>query len=352
MKKINQILITLFLTIEGFWLRPVAALAQTDSDITTAPINLKPTGISNITENLTPASLVAGGIKLILLLAALLFFFMLVIGGIQWIISGGDKTKSEEARKRITSALVGSIASFIAVFLAPGNAIRQSLLPKPPQPFQIILLSFRFATGFLRGTLKGAPIPNLFSLIVPALVVYILHAGSTSIKSKQPLWIALLAVPVTAYLLVVCICAPSVYAESAYPEARALLPAQFILTGALVAEGALFGSFFRQLISTLKLKPTSFVLLVTLLLGLSSLYPLRMAKLITAVIPEYRERALLWDQRDDTIRTARDEGIADIEVKALDSFGGLMELGPDSNLWVNRCAAAFYGVNSITATSP
>ena len=252
----------------------------------------------------------------------------------------------------LTSALVGSIASFIAVFLAPGNAIRQSLLPKPPQPFQIILLSFRFATGFLRGTLKGAPIPNLFSLIVPALVVYILHAGSTSIKSKQPLWIALLAVPVTAYLLVVCICAPSVYAESAYPEARALLPAQFILTGALVAEGALFGSFFRQLISTLKLKPTSFVLLVTLLLGLSSLYPLRMAKLITAVIPEYRERALLWDQRDDTIRTARDEGIADIEVKALDSFGGLMELGPDPNLWVNRCAAAFYGVNSITATSP
>ena len=118
MKKINQILITLFLTIEGFWLRPVAALAQTDSDITTAPINLKPTGISNITENLTPASLVAGGIKLILLLAALLFFFMLVIGGIQWIISGGDKTKSEEARKRITSALVGLAIVFAAWAIA------------------------------------------------------------------------------------------------------------------------------------------------------------------------------------------------------------------------------------------
>ena len=252
----------------------------------------------------------------------------------------------------LTSALAGSAASFIAVFLAPGNAIRQSLLVGPPRPIQLILLSFEFAFGFLKGTLKGAPIPYLFSMIVPALVVYILHDGSNSVKSKRPLWIALLAVPVIVYLLVVCICAPSVYAESAYPEGRALLPAQFILTGALMAEGALLGSFLRRLTLTLKFRPTSFVLLATFLLGLSSLYPLRMARLIIAVTPEYLERASLWDRRDETIRAARDQGIADVKVTALDSFGGLMEFGPDPNLWVNRCAAAFYGVKSITATLP
>ena len=32
---------------------------------------------------------------------------MLVWGGIQWIMSGGDKAKTEEARNRITAALVG-----------------------------------------------------------------------------------------------------------------------------------------------------------------------------------------------------------------------------------------------------
>lgn len=267
-----------------------------------------------------------------------------------WFLAKGNDRRV--ALILLTSALVGSIASFIVVFLAPGNAIRQSLLPEPPQPLQIILLSFRFAAGFLQDTLKGAPIPNLFSLIIPALVVYILHDVRSSVKSRQPTWIAALAVPVIAYLLVVSICASSVYAESAYPEARALLPAQFILTGALVAEGALFGSFFWQLTLTLKLRSTYFVLIGTFLLGLSALYPLRMAKLITAVIPEYRERALLWDQRDEYIRTASYEGIVDVEVKALDSFGGLMELGSDPKLWVNRCAAVFYGINSITATSP
>ena len=42
-----------------------------------------------------------------LIIAALLVFIYLVWGGIQWITSGGDKGKTEEARNRITAALVG-----------------------------------------------------------------------------------------------------------------------------------------------------------------------------------------------------------------------------------------------------
>ncbi len=42
-----------------------------------------------------------------LIIAAILVFAFLVMGGIQWITSGGDKGKTEEARNRITAALVG-----------------------------------------------------------------------------------------------------------------------------------------------------------------------------------------------------------------------------------------------------
>src|SRR5512140_805018 len=42
-----------------------------------------------------------------LIIAALLVFVYLVWGGIHWITSGGDKGKTEEARNRITAALVG-----------------------------------------------------------------------------------------------------------------------------------------------------------------------------------------------------------------------------------------------------
>jgi hypothetical protein len=46
-------------------------------------------------------------ISVALIVAGVLVFVFLVWGGIQWIMSGGDKGKTEEARSRITAALVG-----------------------------------------------------------------------------------------------------------------------------------------------------------------------------------------------------------------------------------------------------
>lgn len=52
-------------------------------------------------------TLISGAVGVVLLLAGILVFAMLVWGGVQWIMSGGDKAKTEEARNRITAALVG-----------------------------------------------------------------------------------------------------------------------------------------------------------------------------------------------------------------------------------------------------
>lgn len=77
-------------------------------------LNLKPTGDFAPLGNLTIGGLVSGFIRLILVIAALVFFFILVIGGIQWIVSGGDKAQTEGARGRITAALVGLVIVFAA----------------------------------------------------------------------------------------------------------------------------------------------------------------------------------------------------------------------------------------------
>lgn len=42
-------------------------------------------------------------------IAALAVFLYLIWGGIQWITSGGEKGKTEEARNKITSAVIGLI---------------------------------------------------------------------------------------------------------------------------------------------------------------------------------------------------------------------------------------------------
>lgn len=50
----------------------------------------------------------------VLILAAIAFFFMLVIGGVRWILSGGEKTSVEAARNQITNALIGLVIVFAA----------------------------------------------------------------------------------------------------------------------------------------------------------------------------------------------------------------------------------------------
>lgn len=58
-------------------------------------------------------------VNVLLIIAAIASFVYLVLGGLQWITAGGDKGKIEEARNRITGALVGLAitAAAWAIFL-------------------------------------------------------------------------------------------------------------------------------------------------------------------------------------------------------------------------------------------
>ena len=74
-------------------------LAQAAPEITVnKPENVKITNIGTLVQGIVQGAL---------LIAALLVFLYLIWGGIQWITSGGDKSKTQEARDRITAALVG-----------------------------------------------------------------------------------------------------------------------------------------------------------------------------------------------------------------------------------------------------
>jgi hypothetical protein len=110
MKKATKFLLSVFMVLTPF-VFPVLALAETGTLETN--IDLRPTEYSNI-SNMQFPTMVAGLVKFVLVVAALVFFFVLVIGGIQWIMSGGDKTGAETARKRITAALVGLAIVFAA----------------------------------------------------------------------------------------------------------------------------------------------------------------------------------------------------------------------------------------------
>lgn len=82
-------------------------------------ITLKPGGaLIGKFGKLTIGDFVSGFLKLSLVLAAILFFFMLIIGGLQWILSGGEKTRTDAAKNRIVASFVGLIIVFSAWAIA------------------------------------------------------------------------------------------------------------------------------------------------------------------------------------------------------------------------------------------
>ena len=67
-------------------------------------------------------TIITGLLQIVMAIAALLVFLYLIWGAITWITSGGDKGKTEEARNRITAAVIGLIV------LAAAYAILQIVL--------------------------------------------------------------------------------------------------------------------------------------------------------------------------------------------------------------------------------
>ena len=64
--------------------------------------------------NIAISLFLSRAINIIYMLAGLLVVFMFISGAVMWIISGGEKEKVEEARKRIMAAVIGVILLALA----------------------------------------------------------------------------------------------------------------------------------------------------------------------------------------------------------------------------------------------
>ncbi len=112
----------------------VSALAVTPASVLaqgTIQVNVLP-GASQFNSVVawTPTRLVGAIINLVLVIAGLVAFFFLLLGGLQWILAGGDKEGTEKARKRITAALIGLVVVFsaYAIIVLAGNFLGVNLL--------------------------------------------------------------------------------------------------------------------------------------------------------------------------------------------------------------------------------
>lgn len=82
-------------------------------------INISPTNDNfNSLTGIEVGGIIQTLITIALVVAGVVFLIMLIIGGIRWILSGGDKAQTETARNQITAALIGLVVVFAAYAIA------------------------------------------------------------------------------------------------------------------------------------------------------------------------------------------------------------------------------------------
>lgn len=86
-----------------------------------------------------PGQLLGSIIGLILIVSVVVAFIFLVWGGLQWILSGGDKAGVESAQHRIQAAIIGLFIVFVAwaIFTIVGQFLGFNITNLSiPTPFQ------------------------------------------------------------------------------------------------------------------------------------------------------------------------------------------------------------------------
>jgi hypothetical protein len=253
------------------------------------------------------------------------------------------------SRRSILLPLAWTLAGFTAALtvlaLAPANALR--LGDTESNLFRLAWDIFTSTFLFAIDHVRTLPLPVLFNLAIPALFFFIYYSGSNDTASsttRHRLVLLLLLILLVGYLLITASFAPSVYGQS-FPAERARFAGVVLFSCMLMAIGAIVGilaagsgwMFLRS-----PLLQTSAILLFVLL----SLYPLRTAWRVAADVPQYRESAAAWDERDAQIRAMKADGIQDLTVQFLSS-DPVQDLGDRREFRLNRCASNLYGVNSI-----
>lgn len=97
------LLIGVYLTLAFAVVNFISVAYATPTSSTT--INILPP--ANILPRVTPGGIIQAFIKLILIAAFVIAFIFLLLGGVRWILAGGDKTGVEGARNMVTGAIVG-----------------------------------------------------------------------------------------------------------------------------------------------------------------------------------------------------------------------------------------------------
>jgi hypothetical protein len=242
--------------------------------------------------------------------------------------------------------LAGGLLALLVMAISPGNLNRSQI--HRPDLISLVYNTVLYSGLFISDTFSSLPLPTFFSIAIPLFLFYGMFATISSISSasKRALLVIMIATPVLGYILIVASFAPSVYGQ-AFPAERARFMGRLLMTTALMLEGACLGILLAQW----KLHWSSIAAtFAVVLFAVSTLYSLRAAwNIVQDKKPYYYLWSYMWDYRQAQIAADKAKGITNIAISVhMYSIEGVEELHSDPKYWINGCAAAYYGVQSIS----
>jgi len=263
------------------------------------------------------------------------FFFILFVIGLQ-IINKSSNLKAELFL--LVSCLAGALCSIVAIILAPGNAIRQALLPPSPNLLNLTSLSLQAYGAFIQGFfLEPAKITGLIGAIL--LTIWI---GSHYKKHFVTMTIRLIPIYILGGIAISFVCfPPGVYGYSESPPARVMIIPVFFLMGFILYAGFVTGSWLSSKYSSMWLNADWFIWVLVLLIGYStSLTSLNLYNGRNT----YIDFAKKWDQVDTQILQAKTNHLKVVNIPAMDNWAGLEQPTDNPKYWTTQCYSSYYGI--------
>ena len=260
--------------------------------------------------------------------------------------------------KNLTTAaiagLLGAVFAFLTILSAPGNQIRQGLLPEHPEIFRLVTFSIRNAVYIIAKFIIQTPGWALLTILVSFVSGWFLASKPGTYVSapgfsglwKQGWFRGLVILPGIILIVVISACAPVVYMLDAYPDDRTIiLPLFFIVTGTMVHIWIDWfwlkkAGLIPDLKKTEKLKKVViFMVLVSVVIG-TALTVIDTGKNASG----YQEYASKWDKRDQELQFDSLSGKQEVTAYGLESRFGLADLRIEPDYWVNKCMADYYNI--------
>jgi hypothetical protein len=243
--------------------------------------------------------------------------------------------------------LAGALLALAVLVASPANSFR--LGTPPPGPGLFLYRTALYPLQFVKDSFDTLPLPIVVSILVSAVLLYSLFTCQPALPPRHMRRIALcmaLAI-VLMYGMIAASFAPSIYGQG-YPVERARFAGRLLMTTAAMLEGAFLGILLAQW-RVLHSQPL-LVLLASVAMAIMALYPLRAAgSILGEDLPYAHKWSMAWDARQQEVYRQKGTGVQDVVIRQLPGFEDVKELDTRAKFWVNRCAATFYGVQSISA---